>query len=198
MKYKVKFKKATPVNKYFVYFDIESGQIISITNKKQDNNDVYFEVPIQEVEDFLIGTRNLTKHRVIFDVKEQRYQIVSDQESIIVYADDLIFRIQQNQAAQVIVDQDLINKKWKIYASDEIKESMASIGARLEEVMFFSITEHGNPNILYNYFYVSMKDIVEEPFVEFPFVSQEEENSKEISVYTNRKFDRYTHEVINE
>lgn len=198
MKYKVKIHKPQPISKYFVYFDMDTGEIASITNKKDPNNEIYFEMPTQEVEDFLIGTRNLTKHKVIFDVKEQRYQIVSKNESLVVYADDLIFKIPTLQGAQILVTQDIKNKKWIVAVSDIIRTNMESIGARLEEHMFFSVTEKGNPNILYNHFYISIREVIEKSFIEIPFTSQEEYVNNKVSVYTNRKFDRYTHEVIDE
>lgn len=198
MKYKVKIRKPQSVSKYFVYFDMDTGEIKSITNKKDPNNEIYFEIPTQEVEDFLIGTRNLTKHKVIFDVKEQRYQIVSKNESLVVYADDLIFKIPTLQGAQILITQDIKNKKWIVAVSDIIRSNMESIGARLEENMFFSITEKGNPNILYNHFYVSIREVIEKSVIEIPFSSQEEHVNNKVSVYTNRKFDRYTHEVIDE
>lgn len=198
MKYKIKLHTPAPVTKYFVYFNMDTGQILSITNKKDPNNEVYFEVPTQDVEDFLLGTRNLTHHKVVFDVKEQKYQIVNNKETLVVYADDLIFKISSIQAAQITVQQDIVNKKWKLFASEEVTAQMKDVGARLEEVMFFSVTEYGNPNLLYNHFYVSIRDIIEKEYIEFDFKSQEEHAKEKISVYTNRKFDRYTHEVVDE
>lgn len=198
MKYKFKTKKINKTPTYRVYFDVESGNILSITNRELGKDLGSFIVPIQEVEDFLAGTRNMTKHRVVFNVKEQQYQIVSNQENIIVSADDLIFRIMNLDNAQIVVQQCLKEKCWKIFASTEIRKKMKAVGARLEEVLFFSITEVGNPNILYNHYYVSIKDIIEKDFVKFNFTSQDELDPKQISVYTNRKFEKYSHEVVYE
>ena len=198
MKYKFKTKKIKKTPTYRVYFDVESGAILSITNRELGKDLGSFIVPVQEVEDFLAGTRNMTKHRVVFNVKEQQYQIVSNQENIIVSADDLIFRLTKLDDAQIIIQQCLTEKRWKIFASAETRKNMQEIGARLEEILFFSITEYGNPNILYNHYYVSIRDIIENDFVEFDFTSQEETVLNQISVYTNRKFDKYSHEVINE
>src|SRR5210317_1414508 len=102
MKYKVKIKKNNTLPTYRVYFDNDTGNILSITNREVSHLKNSFIVPIQEVEEFLLGSRNMTKHRVVFNVKEQRYQIVSNNESIVVYADDLIFRLSPNQNAQII------------------------------------------------------------------------------------------------
>ena len=198
MKYKIAVKTTNKLPTYRVYFDDETGNILSITNREQPQFKNHFIVAIQEVEDFLLGTRNMLKHRVVFNVKEQRYQIVSNQDAIIVYADDLIFRLSAVPDAQIVVQQCLVDKKWKIFANDTTKESMKDVGARLEEVLFFSITENGNPNILYNHYYVSIKDLIEQDAVEFEFTSQEEHDPLQVSVYTNRKFDRYSHEVIDE
>lgn len=198
MKYKIKLAKPPAILKYKVYFDLETGKIEAITNKSIEGKETFFEVPVQDVEDFVSGNRNLTKHKVVFNVKEQRYNIVHDQDTIVVYADDLIFNIKQLKDAQVKILQDINRSEWKISASSTIKEQMKTVQSRLEETMYFSITEKGNPNILYNHFYVSIKDIIEQEFVSFPFSSQEEQTFDLVSVYTNRKFDKYTHEVIDE
>ena len=198
MKYKVKIKKNNTLPTYRVYFDNDTGNISSITNREVSHLKNSFIVPIQEVEEFLLGSRNMTKHRVVFNVKEQRYQIVSNNESIVVYADDLIFRLSPNQNAQIIVHQCLKENKWKIFASEETKKSMKSVESRLEEVLFFSITEYGNPNILYNHYYVQIKDLLEQDSIDFGFTSQEEQDPLLVSVYTNRKFNKYSHEVVND
>ena len=198
MLYKVKFKKPKAITTYRVYFDNDTGRIQAITNKEIESKFESFEVPVQEAEGFVIGTRNMTKHKVVFDVKEQRYKIVSDQESIHVYVDDHIFQINNLKNPQIIVEQDIAQSKWIVRASKDIKSSMSSVGPRLEEVMFFSITEYGNPNILYNHFYVSINDVVSNDSLEFDFSSQEEHIAGNVSVYTNRKFDIYSHEVIDE
>ena len=198
MKYKIKLTKPPAIHKYRVYFDLETGKIEAITNKEIEGKTTFFETPVQEVEDFVIGNKNLTRHKVVFNVKDQRYNIIHDQDTIIVYADDLIFKINQLPDAQIIVTQDIKNSVWKVQANSTIREQMKSVQSRLEETMYFSITEKGNPNILINHFYLSIKDIIEQDQVTFDFSSQEERNFDLISVYTNRKFDRYTHEVINE
>lgn len=198
MKYKVKIKKPPVVNKFRVYFDLDTGKLLSITNKVLEQYPTYFEAPVQEIEDFLVGTRDMLRHKVIFDVKEQNYKIVSHQESVIAYVDDHIFRINQIKSPQVIVVQDLNNRCWSISTSDEVKERMKDVGARLEEVMLFSITQYNNPNILYNHFHVRLRDIIEKDSVRFNFTSQIEQEINKVSVYTNKKFERYSHEVVND
>lgn len=198
MKYKVKLRKPQVIDKYKVYFDLETGNILSITNKTDNTKNTFFEIPVQEAEDFVLGTRNLTSHKVVFNVKEQKYEITHKDDSIIVYADDLIFRINKVNSPQIIITQDIKNEKWILSVADEIKQTMKSVQSRLEEYLFFSITEKRNPNILYAHFYTSIKDLVEQEVLEIPFTSQEEQDFAKISVYTNRKFDRYSHEVINE
>ena len=186
------------ITTYRVYFVKDTGKIFSITNKAIECEHDWFEVPVQEVEDFLVGTRNMTKHKVVFNVKEQRYEIISDEESIHVFVDDHIFQINNSSYPQIIVEQDIKRSKWVIRASDEIKRSMSNVGPRMEEVMFFSVTQYGNPNILYNHFYVSINDVVSNDSVEFDFVTQDEYTTGKISVYTNRKFDIYSHEIKND
>lgn len=197
MIFKVYSKKATVTTKYKVYFESDSGKILAITNKNNEDLKNYFELSLQEVEEFLLGTKNIVNYKIVFDIKAQEYKIVNKTQTLVVYADDLIFKLSKIKGYQIIVTQDLKDKKWKISADDSLKEKMKSVKSRLEEVMFFSITQANNPNILYNHFYVSIKDIMEKDVVEFNFTSQDEEAEGLVSVYTNRKFERYSHEVVN-
>lgn len=197
MIFKVYSKKATVTTKYKVYFESDSGKILAITNKNNEDLKNYFELSLQEVEEFLLGTKNIVNYKIVFDIKAQEYKIVNKTQTLVVYADDLIFKLSKIKGYQIIVKQDLKDKKWKISADDSLKEKMKSVKSRLEEVMFFSITQANNPNILYNHFYVSIKDIMEKDVVEFNFTSQDEEAEGLVSVYTNRKFERYSHEVVN-
>jgi hypothetical protein len=198
MIFKIYYPKNTVITKYKVYFDPETGKIYGVTNREDPEHTDYFELPVQDLEDFLIGKRNIVHHKVVFDIKEQAYKIINKQESLIVYVDDLIFKVATVPSYQILIEQDVVNKQWKISASDELKEKMKSITSRLEETMFFSITEKNNPNILFNHFYVSIGDIIKQDFVKVAFVSQDEETFGITSVYTNRKFDRYSHKAINE
>lgn len=197
MIFKIYSKKAEITTKYKVYFEPDLGKILSVTNKDVDEYKNYFELPLQEVEDFLTGVKNIVNYKVIFDIKEQSYKIVNKNQPLIVYADDLIFKVPNITGYQILVEQNLKDNKWKISAENSLKEKMKEITSRLEEIMFFSITQSNNPNILYNHFYVSIKDVIENDTVEFNFTSQDEAVAGLTSVYTNKKFDRYTHEVID-
>jgi hypothetical protein len=198
MIFKIYYPKNIVITKYKVYFDPETGKIYGITNREDPEHTDYFELPVQDLEDFLIGRRNIVHHKVVFDIKEQAYKIINKQESLIVYVDDLIFKVATVPLYQILIKQDIVNKQWKISASAELKDKMKSITSRLEETMFFSITEKNNPNILFNHFYVSIGDVIKQDSINVAFVSQDEETFGATSVYTNRKFDRYSHETINE
>jgi len=198
MKYRFKISKPPVVSsKFKVYFNNETGKILSITNKQLNEHTDYFDIPVQDVEDFLTGEKDMTKHRVVFNVREQRYNIVNNKESIVVYVDDHIFKIGCVNNPEIIVRQDLTKNVWSISANDHVKESMKQVGARLEEVMLYSITQKNNPNILYNHFYVSIRDVLEKNSVEFKFICQDERDTNGVSVYTNRKFSKYCHEVVD-
>lgn len=198
MKYKIQLRKPAPAHSYKVYFDPESGRVSAITNKTLPDNEHFYETSVATVEEFLTGEKNLTKHRVIFDVKKQTYDLIHNDETIIVYANDLIHQIKTEIAAQITVKQDIKNHKWVISASDSVKKQMKTVQLRLEETLIFSATSYGNPNILYNHFFVNVKDLVNGECVAIPFKCQEEQNPEQVSIYTSRKFNKYTHEVINE
>jgi len=71
-------------------------------------------------------------------------------------------------------------------------------GARLEEILFFSVTQKDNPNILYQTFSCKICDLIKAKTIDFDYISQKELKHINLSIYTSRKFEYYSHEVINE
>lgn len=196
MKYKVQRPISPENNKFKVYFDENTGKILSITNKNVEDLDNFFYTSSRNVEEFLIGNKSITKNKVIFDIKSQEYKIISNQEILVLNIDDQLFKIKQLSDAQIIITQNIKEKKWQISASPETKEKMKDITSRLEEFISFSITEKNNPNILYNYYRTPIKEIIKNDTVFFNFSSEFENSFDNVSVYTDKKFEKYSHGVI--
>jgi len=182
---------------YKVYFDKDSGNITSITNSNETGN--YFEIDFESVKSLLSGAERIVDYKVVYDTRKFEYEIVPKNQSIVsIDADDLIYKITTLQQPQISVIQNKKENKWTVEISEQLKSVLEEKGARLEEILFFSITQKDNPNILYRTFSCKICDLIKSKKIDFEYISQEELKDSALSIYTSRKFEYYSHEVINE
>ena len=66
---------------YKVYFDKDTGNILSISNVEQDI-ETNFIIAIQDALPYLDGTKNVTRHKVVYDIRTSSYKFPLSQESI--------------------------------------------------------------------------------------------------------------------
>lgn len=184
-------------NIYRVYFDKNSGDIFSITNTCLSGN--WFETDYESVRYLLDGSKRIIDYKVVYNTRAFEYEIISKNQKLIdITVDDLIYKVTFTKDSQIKILQNNKQKKWIVSMSKKMKSILKEKGARLEERLFFSVTEKDNPNILYRTFSVQIRDLVKNQNCMFDFVSQKEYEIDKIGVYTNRKFESYSYEVINE
>jgi hypothetical protein len=182
---------------YRVYFDRDTGDIFSITNTF-DNGD-FFETDYESVKYLLSGNERIVDYKVVYNIRKIQYEIVSKDKFLIdISVNDIIYKVPYSEKFQIKIIQNIKEKKWVFLLNEETKVILENTNARLNEQLFFSVTQRDNPNILYRTFFIQIKDLVENQFCSFEFVDQKRETTDNVSVYTNRKFQSYSHEVINE
>ena len=183
--------------KYKVYFNKQTGDILSITNSRNTPEGDYFETDYNEVKHLLGDNERIIDWKAVYNTRKFGYDIVS---KVIAKAeleiDDFIYEIKQCLKAQIYVVQNCKQKMWTVSISQELRSLLKEKGARLEEILFFSVTANSNPNILIRTFSCSVADLVSRNCVSFEFKSQKEVEIDTLSVYTNRKFEFYTREVL--
>ena len=189
---------ATKINlKYRVYFDKQNGDILSITNSRIVAEGDYFEAHYEDVKHLLGDSERIIDWKAVYNTRKFDYDIVS---KVIAKAeleiDDFIHEIKKSSKPQITVVQNCKQKLWTVGISSELRNILKEKGARLEEVLFFSVTAKGNPNILIRTFSCSVADLVESRVLSFEFKSQKEVEIDTLSVYTNRKFEFYSREVL--
>jgi hypothetical protein len=182
--------------KYKVYFDEETGMIFAIANRDQ-NFKTYFETDFEDVEDFITGKKSMPNYKVVYNINTSSYNIIERTSKIETLVDNLIYKITPREVFQVGIWQDNTNRCWTVALSNEQKSNLEQIKSRPNETLTFSITQRNNPNILYKTFACTLNDLVENNKVDFEYSSQDEESLTDYSVYTNRKFDKYTCGVID-
>ena len=83
---------------------------------------------------------------------------------------------------------------WKVALSDSAKKDLESKKERINQALQFSVTQKNNPNILHEYFTTTVQQLLENSIT---INSQSQFEIDKYSVYTNRKFQKYSCEVVN-
>lgn len=178
---------------YKVYFDKNTGNILSISNVEQDIEDS-FVADIDDIRPYINGEKSITRHKVIYDIKTSAYVIVDKYKKIESDVNDNVYKIEQQNNAQVLVQYTKSTNKWKITLSDTAKKDLSTKKELINQRLQFSITQKNNPNILYEYFTTTVEVLLDEPII---IDSQSQYDFDNFSVYTNRKFRKYSCEVVD-
>ena len=178
---------------YKVYFDQDTGNIISISNVEQDT-ETNFIIDIQDARPYLDGTKSVTRHKVVYDIRTSSYIIVDKYKKLEADVNDNVYKIKQQDNAQITVSFLAQSNMWKVTLSDSAKKDLESKKERINQSLQFSVTQKNNPNILHDYFTTTVQQLLENPIM---INSQSQFEIDKYSVYTNRKFQKYSCEVVN-
>lgn len=181
--------------KYRVYFEKDSGRILALSNRELELS-TYYESFYEDISKFIDGNENLLDYKVVYNITTSNYKIIPKQQKIEIQVNDLIHKIKSNSTYQIKVVKDNINKSWKVCLSNDLRKHLLDVQAPINDNLKFSITKKNNPNILYRHFSCTTGNLLTDDFV-LDFSSQEEENLTNFSVYTNRKFEKYSYEVLD-
>ena len=176
-----------------VYFDKNTGNILSISNVDQDLED-FFIADTEDIRPFLNKEKDVTRHKVIYDIKTSAYVIVDKYKKLEADVNDNVYKILPQDNAQVIVRYIKAIKVWQINLSDNAKKELSNKKERIHQALNFSVTQKNNPNILHEYFTTTVQKLLEDAE---SFESQSQFDFNKFSVYTNRKFQKYSCEVID-
>jgi len=176
-----------------VYFDQDTGNIISISNVEQDT-ETNFIIDIQDARPYLDGTKSVTRHKVVYDIRTSSYIIVDKYKKLEADVNDNVYKIKQQDNAQITVSFLAQSNMWKVALSDSAKKDLESKKERINQLLQFSVTQKNNPNILHDYFTTTVQQLLENPIM---INSQSQFEIDKYSVYTNRKFQKYSCEVVN-
>jgi hypothetical protein len=178
---------------YKVYFDQDTGNIISISNVEQDT-ETNFIIDIQDARPYLDGAKSVTRHKVVYDIRTSSYIIVDKYKKLEADVNDNVYKIKQQDNAQITVSFLAQSNMWKVALSDSAKKDLESKKERINQLLQFSVTQKNNPNILHDYFTTTVQQLLENPIM---INSQSQFEIDKYSVYTNRKFQKYSCEVVN-
>jgi len=184
----------------YVFFERDSGRVTGVSNSPDENRD-HVMVPISEVISILDGNEPTSNYMVQYNPKTKTLEFASKFEYVLdAYSiNDFIYEIpEQGNDADIIITQDIPNSCWRIEIGKELKNNLRSKGVSLNTNIMFSITEKGDPNILYKTLFVDFGRLVSDNYFIAPFDMPFESTNQPISVYTSRRFDTYQYKRIYE
>ena len=117
---------------FYVYFDSETRDIVSVTNEKTNNNYSYVEKQRIDVEDFLQGTKNFLDYKLDTEFNI----VVKDKQTKDVVTNSFVKITPQNDANLKITH----SKNWLF--------ALAKNSNNIKGNLFFAVTGKNNPNKL--------------------------------------------------
>lgn len=94
------------------------------------------------------------------------------------------------------VVQNNIHGSWEIYLGKKTIKSLESIHYYGTDILYFSVTAKHDPNILYRTVEFSLRELLDEKRRVYPYKYDWEFNKEDVSVYTSKFFDSYSHEIL--
>jgi hypothetical protein len=183
----------------YVIFDLDSGEITSITNIQPKESINYIEDDSPDVIDMLIGKETPKMFIVAYDEQVKEYKlnkrIEFEAEKLVI--DDLIYQIPTDIESNITIIQDIPNTCWKFLISEELEVELRSKFINLKSILHFSITEQNNPNILYKTILVDLEQLVKNHYLVFDFTAEFEKEDIPLSVFTVNRFDSYSYKRIS-
>lgn len=185
--------------KFYVYFHLSDGKIEHVSNKPLDNTDhlASFVTTYNEVKPFLTGERKKTESSVRYNLEDRCYEIAKLQE-VELTVNDRVHRLTYKEDADIQAVLDRKHTCWKFYISEDFKKSLDAHHVSIDTLLQFSVTAEGNPNVLHKMLVVPFKELLAKTYYILPFDCDFELDKTPISLYTIKKFDSYSYEVIDE
>lgn len=193
------FKPPEVSNSHYVYFKADTGEIVTVSNTTLDKEGLScIAVSFEQVEDLLSGKEPFNSRRIEFDTKTKSYALKEFFEENLYDVNELIYKVVYNKDAEIQVIQDLKNTCWKFLISPELRAKILEDKVSLKIGLSFSVTEKENPNILYRTLQFPFNDLIKNGYLIKDFKEDYEFDGTPVSIYTIKRFESYSYEVINE
>ena len=183
----------------FVYYHKATGEIQKISNTSFiEEGCECLEVTSDEVVDILLGKKDLSNYKIMFNLKTRALELQENSPLKIVNITDKLHNVPMNSR-----DPDLIIKcgteKWTVCLSPQHQDYFRSMTSVVDNLRFsFSITKKNDPNILIDMFNIELYNLLSNPEVDISEQINIPKNMDNISIYTFKYFNNYSYEIINE
>lgn len=174
----------------YVQYQPDNGKILSITNVKPEFD--YIEVDIEDVKDIHSGKESSHKFQVLYDNLQGKFYLnKKDVDNVFEKTIDFILYeipiIDDRKGITII--QDTKNSCWKFLISQSLEIDFKNNNSFTNYNLYFSVTEFGNPNILFKQLAINLDQLVKNHYQIISFTSDFEKNNKLVSIYTNKRFE---------
>jgi hypothetical protein len=186
-------------NAKFVYYHKATGEIQKISNISfLEEGCECLEVTSDKVVDILLGKKDLSNYKIMFNLKTRALELQENSPLKIVNITDKLHNVPMNSR-----DPDLIIKcgteKWTVCLSPQHQDYFRSMTSVVDNLRFsFSITKKNDPNILIDMFNIELYNLLSNPEVDISEQINIPKNMDNISIYTFKYFNNYSYEIINE
>lgn len=192
-------------NKLYLYTEEEMA--VSSTNKSiifyaSKTTGLLFDADTQMFTKFTIIERdkkNIAETETVFDAPVEHVVAidgVAPGQKILVGKTLFLTKEIERYNFDINIVQNNIKGLWEVYLSDQMIRSLDRINYFAEDILYFSVTAKHDPNILYRTIEFSLRDLLNERHCSYPFRYDWEFNKDDVSVYTSKFFDSYSHEIL--
>lgn len=184
---------------YYVYYDNNTGDIVSVSNAMLSDFESFTSFPISfEVYDKFVTGQEQFKDWVVTRTKnssnEFGVEIVSRLEQSIIFKNSMFEVVDESdQDSDVTIHWDGYNKKWIFILSDEARQKVYDKKVSTKVLNFF-ITYNKSFNSLIRLIDISLDQLTIDK-VEIPFASEIETKIKNINLSTKHAFNTYALKV---
>lgn len=220
-----KFKKSNcelVVENVILYNDenkiLSFGEVTTIGDKFLDHNKLYMRDMHEILHEREFGETFFYSGNNLIEVKDGEISVINLATSDIYSVDKNFLRIDALEGLRngskiligkelylfhidrefdLVIKQNNKLKQWEFSLNPITKKFLKTAGFSTEDVVYFSITEKYDPNILYKSLSVPVQELINNEYVNIKFDEDINFSDVETSLYTTKYFENYGHEVIN-
>lgn len=179
------------VGNYFVYYDKKTGNILSVTNEKNDKLEYFLEVEKSVATAFLDGEQFIGDYCVAYDDKLGLTIIPKQDEFFIRRTNifEIIKPTKEIEDKEFIVEWNKSVYGWNFYLTADAKARLREEG--LAQYLAVFISDAKDLNFLYRVIYIDASLLLLKEKVYQPFVSKYEHDIDQITVSSKLVFETY-------
>ena len=184
----------------FIYYEPDTGNIIKISNKVEDTTHSVLEIDASSVLDIFTGDKQISQFRVKYDLTLKCKSLVEICDSAdILSLTDRFFKIPRNIeiVSDITIVQNFKNKEWKITIDNSLLHMIHTEVFNHKKILL-SITSENDPNIVHRTLNIDLNELLTAQSLSYPFQYESEKHYNNVSIYTPKYFNTYSHEVIYE
>ena len=190
-----KFKIKYDHSKCYVYYNRQTGEIMSVGVEPNPHFEHYIIQPFEVVEQLISGRRKFSEYVVSY--KKSVLAVVEKDYEGYVFKNNLYEWLKlTDEQRDCIVEWNQLDQVWRFKLDSEYKELVNE--RLLNQKLLFFVTLATDFDFLIRTIPIDVVDLVSEKFVEIPFVSKLEQDIKKISISCKMTFKNYGLRIVHE